>query len=249
VVEHVNRYLNKGLKVMTNEHGSVRIAMEAILLLLYAWNSAPIPGTNLSCCFVALGCEFQFPIDFLVDKHWELTSTLAMVNSYLKNLAVYLQVLREIAKILVKEQRTWHREFVNARRPDPKVYSVGNIVFACQAVRSDAIRERVDKLSYPFTGPWRIVANLSGTSYNIKHCSPRKQEKRHASDLSPYPIELLPLHPLDGADNQYSQINKKILENPYIQVGIKGFTPPTPFQVPSNFLSADTGFHWPTWPS
>jgi hypothetical protein len=32
MVECVNRYLNKGLKVMTNERGSVRIAMEAILL-------------------------------------------------------------------------------------------------------------------------------------------------------------------------------------------------------------------------
>ena len=75
MVEHVNRYLNKGLKMMTNERGSVRIAMEAILLLLYAWNSAPILGTNLSRCFFALGREFQFPINFLVDKHWELTST------------------------------------------------------------------------------------------------------------------------------------------------------------------------------
>ncbi len=123
---------------------------------------------------------------------------------------------------------------------------MGDIVFARRAVRSDAIRGRVDKLSYPSTGPWRIVANFPGASYDIEHCSTKKREKRHASDLSPYPVELLPLHPLDGADNQYSQINKKILENPYIQAGIKGFTPPTPFRVPSNFFSANTGFHWPT---
>jgi hypothetical protein len=32
--------------------------MEAILLLLYAWNSAPIPSTHLLHCFVALGQEF-----------------------------------------------------------------------------------------------------------------------------------------------------------------------------------------------
>jgi hypothetical protein len=36
LVERVNRYLNKGPKVMTNQRGSVCIAMEAILLLLYA---------------------------------------------------------------------------------------------------------------------------------------------------------------------------------------------------------------------
>jgi hypothetical protein len=58
LVERVNHYLNKGLKSMTNERDSVRVAMEAILLLLYAWNSDPIPGTDLSRCCVALGREF-----------------------------------------------------------------------------------------------------------------------------------------------------------------------------------------------
>jgi hypothetical protein len=58
MVEQVNCYLNKGLKVMSNKRGFVWIAMEAILLLLYAWNSAPIPSTDLSHCFVALGQEF-----------------------------------------------------------------------------------------------------------------------------------------------------------------------------------------------
>jgi hypothetical protein len=121
-------------------------------------------------------------------------------------------------------------------------------MFAGQVVWSDAIRGHVNKLSYPFTGPWCIIADLPGASYEIEHCSTKKRENWHASDLSPYPAELLPLHPLDGADNEYSQINKKILDNPYIQAGIKGFTPPTPFRVPSNFLSTDTslGFHLPT---
>ncbi len=58
MVKRVNRYLNKGLKIMANKCGTVQIMMEAILLLLYAWNSAPIPGTDLSRCFVTLGREF-----------------------------------------------------------------------------------------------------------------------------------------------------------------------------------------------
>jgi hypothetical protein len=43
MVERINRYLMKGLKIMTNERDSVWVALEAILLLLYAWNSCPIP--------------------------------------------------------------------------------------------------------------------------------------------------------------------------------------------------------------
>jgi hypothetical protein len=36
MVECINRYLNKGMKIMANKQGTGRIAMEAILLLLYA---------------------------------------------------------------------------------------------------------------------------------------------------------------------------------------------------------------------
>ena len=159
LVERVNRYLNKGLKIMTNERDSVRVAMEAILLLLYAWNSAPIPGTDLSRCFVALGREFQFPIDFSAEKHMDLTSTPASVTSYSRDLATRLSALRDVAALLVNEQRAYHREFINARRPDPKIYSIGDTVFARRATCSSAIRGQVDKLIYPFTGPWLITSN------------------------------------------------------------------------------------------
>ena len=48
LVERVNHYLYKGLKIMTNERDSIRVALEAILLLIYAWNSCPVPGTDIS---------------------------------------------------------------------------------------------------------------------------------------------------------------------------------------------------------
>ena len=99
---------------MANKQGTIRIAMEAILLLPYAWNSAPISGTNLSRCFVALGQEFQLPIDFSTNKHWELTSTPALIQSYVRGLAIHLTASCKFAKILVKEQRTMHREFINS---------------------------------------------------------------------------------------------------------------------------------------
>jgi hypothetical protein len=101
LVERVNRYLNKGLKIMTNKRDSVRVAIEAILLLLHGWNSAPIP---ISRGFVALGREFQFPIDFSADKHLELTSTPALVTSYSGDLTTCLSALREVATLLVDKQ-------------------------------------------------------------------------------------------------------------------------------------------------
>jgi hypothetical protein len=68
IVERINRYLTKGLKIMCNERDSVRVALEAILLLLYAWNSCPVPGTDISRSLVAVGREFAFSIDFSSRK-------------------------------------------------------------------------------------------------------------------------------------------------------------------------------------
>jgi hypothetical protein len=91
LVERVNRYLNKGLKIMSAERDTVRVAMESILLLLYAWNSCPIAGTDISRSLVAVGREFAFPIDYSTSKHHELTSTPDAVVTYSKDLATRLK--------------------------------------------------------------------------------------------------------------------------------------------------------------
>ena len=65
MIEGVNWYLTKGLKIMANNHDSIRVALEAILLLIYAWNSCPIPGTDVSCSLVTVGHEFSFPLTIL----------------------------------------------------------------------------------------------------------------------------------------------------------------------------------------
>ena len=129
---------------MCTEQGSVRIAEEAILLLLYSWNSCPVSGTDISCSFVAVGWEFAFPIDYLTQKHWELTTTPTTVTSYSKNLAKYLEASWKFAKILVNKIRAYHREFINSRRPDPIIYSIGDLVFARQAVKFIRARSLVD---------------------------------------------------------------------------------------------------------
>ena len=99
------------------------------------------------------------------------------IKSYAKELAAHLQASREVAKILVEEQLAMHRKFINAHRPDLEVYLANNIVFARHSIRSDSTRGWVDKLSYPLTGPWRIVTSLQGSFYDIEHCYRNKREK------------------------------------------------------------------------
>ncbi len=156
---------------------------------------------------------------------------------------------REIALLLIREQREWHCALINSRRRDPCIYSPGDIVFARWAMRSDAARGRVGKLEYAFTGPWRVIVFLHGGSYSLEHChNSNRKEKKHAADLAPYPAELIPFKPLDGADTHYGQLYKPIGANPFKEAGIKGFIPPSPFQISANFIDVGdfADFHWPT---
>jgi hypothetical protein len=197
-----------------------------------------VPGTNISRSLVVVGCEFAFPINYLVGKHWQLTSSPATVKSYSKGLATWLGVCHEIAILLVLEQCTWHRALINSRLPDPKVYSPSDIVFTRHATWLDAAKGCVSKLEYKFTGPWRIVESLKGASYAIEHCQkPSQKEKKHASDLTPYPPKLIPFEPIDGANNRYGQLYKPIGANPFKEASLKGFEPPTPFRAPQNFIN------------
>jgi hypothetical protein len=249
MVERVNRYLNKGLKIMTNEQDSIRIALKAILLLLYTWNSCPMPGTDISRSLVAAGREFAFPIDYSTNKHWELTSLPSTVESYSRDLATCLSALCDVAHLLIQEQRAYHWELVNSRRPDPRTYSVGNVVFARRTVCSNSSKGRVDKLQYAYTGPWQITAILKGASYELEHCStPTRKDKKHASNLSPYPLELIPFQPVKGSDTCYGQLHKPIKANPFKEAGIDRFKPFSPFKVTAQYLTTDTAFafHWPS---
>ncbi len=168
------------------------------------------------------------------------------MESYSKDLAVHLSALREAAQLLDQEHWAYHHKFIKSGRPDSHIYSVSNIVFARCAVWLDASKEHVNKLSYPFTGPWYIIAYLKSTSCDLEHCwIPNQKMKKHASDLSPYLLELVPFEPIDGPDNWYNQFHKPINANPYKEAGSKAFIPPTPFKATSQFLMTDQ-FHWPS---
>jgi hypothetical protein len=129
LVKCLCRYFNKGLRIMTNERDTVRVALEALLLLLYAWNLCPVPGTDISRSLVAVGREFAFPLDYSSSKHWELTSSPATVDTYSKQLAKRLTACHEIGLLLVRKQCEWHCALINSHRQDPCVYLPGDIVF------------------------------------------------------------------------------------------------------------------------
>jgi hypothetical protein len=153
----------------------------------------PCPRDGYSCSLVADSREFAFPIDFSSGKHWELTSSASTVISYSKELATRLLACCAVAELLVKEQRAYHREYINAPRPDPLHLFCWQHFFSRCAVRSIASREVVDKLQFVFTVPWQTTALLKGASNKLEHCQKSGyKEKKQASDLSPYPLKFIP---------------------------------------------------------
>jgi hypothetical protein len=168
LVKLLCRYYNKGLSITTNEYNSVHMALEALLLLLYTWNSCPIPGRDISRSLVAIGSKLAFFIHFSTGMHQEMMSSPSTNKSYSHDLSECLAACRKIATLLVSKHHTWHRELINSRRCNPRVYNPNDIVFACWAAWSDASRGCIGKLKFSFTGPWWVIGSADGGSYNIE---------------------------------------------------------------------------------
>ena len=247
LVERICRFLNSSLEIFCGERGTNKAALEGILMALYAWNSAPVVGTDISRSLLVVGREFQFPIDFSADEHHILTSNSAKTHSYAASQADLLTYSRAVAQELIHHHRAYHREYVNSRRPNPRLYTVGDVVFARRAVKSIASRGLVGKLMNSFTGPWIITEKLAGSSYSLRHQISGKIGKRHAAHLSPYPRELLPFAPIDGADNRLGQIYTPIQADPYKNAGISGFKPVQPINFTLFNVDANSShIHFPT---
>ncbi len=220
-----------------------------MLLLVYAWNLCPLLDTDISRSLVVVGQEFALPINVFTGMHQELMSSPTTIKSYSRNLSKRLAICQEIAMLLVSEHRAWHRKLINSRRHNPRIYKSDDIVFACHPVWSSASKGCVGKLEFSFTGPWQVISSTDGGSYNIEHCPhPTWRMKKHAADLTHYPVELIPLELINSPNTKYSQLHKAIDPHPFKEAGISGFLPLQPFKVPAKFLniSNHTDFWWPT---
>jgi hypothetical protein len=86
--------------------------------------------------------------------------------------------------------------------------------------------------------------------YKLEHCkNAGRKDKKHAANLLPYPPELIPFQPVDGADTGYSQLYKPITAHPFKEAGLKGFTPHQSYQLAPSHLAQiqpDSDFHWPS---
>ena len=82
IVYRICLFLNSCLTVFYNERGNNPIALEDILMSMYAWNSVPVVGTDISHSLLVTGREFNFPIELPTDQHQILTSNPLKVSTF-----------------------------------------------------------------------------------------------------------------------------------------------------------------------
>ena len=89
---------------------------------------------------------------------------------------------------------------MNANRPNPREYNVGDTVMVRRKIQSKKVKGIVDKVQYAYTGPWEITKKLHGASYEVRHTASGQIDKKHAMHITPMPQELVSFAPLDDVD-------------------------------------------------
>ena len=232
IVERFNKFLNSGLRIFSTERGTVRVFLEGAETLVYAWNSAPVVGTDISRSLLVTGREYRFPIDIADSKHVTFNINETKLRSFARDLTTLLTKCREIYKVLIEEHRAMHREYRNSQLSNPKKFKINDIVFSNVQIQSSSKSGKVKKLSYTRRGPYKITKCYPSGSYDLKLVSSTSSAiiKKHGSELILCPQELIPHKPIQSSDTIYSEFNKKVSSNPFSHIFIEGYTPAQPWR-------------------
>lgn len=134
-------------------NGFVRTAKTA----QFAWNSAPIDGTDVVRSLAAVGRAFRFPLDVELSPSPTLNDeSNSHLYQYLRDVSNESQFALSIVQILVEERRQSHQDHHNKNKTQPS-FKVGDIVKAHVQVQSNAAKGQVGKLSYQARGPFKII--------------------------------------------------------------------------------------------
>jgi hypothetical protein len=235
LVERFNQFLNAGLRVFNNDRETNRVFVEGAQTLIYAWNSCPVHGTDLSRSLLTVGREFHFPIDFEANRQRSYNVTDNDKKVFADNLTDLLIKSREVYLLLITEHRAAHREYRNAQINNPREFKLGDIVFTNVQVQSKKSSGTVHKLAYIKRGPYKIVKDYKSGSYELQPTVGRSRAtiKKHGSDLYLSPQSLIPHRPTKSSDLNFGDLHKKTISQPYKIVGLEGYEPLQPWSAPA----------------
>ena len=221
ICERFHRYMNKVQKIHAADCETFQDFMFGTIFAVYAWNSAPVDGTNIVRSYAAIGREFPFPIDFerepiIPRAHGaEGQQTIDHVESTFPLLRQQQQLL----KILVDERREHHRNLKNASR-NMKTFAPGDLVIIKKQVQT---RQETGpaKARIKARGPYRILEEVKPGTYKVQRLPGTqgagrrgKVTKESAARMTKIPSTLVIHKPTAGIDTRLTTYRHAMVDNP-----------------------------------
>ena len=217
--ERYHRFLNKTQAITGNDRGTHGNFIQNAKTSQYAWNSAPIDGTDVPRSVAAIGRQFRFPLDteFLQPPQLE-DGEQSRLHQYLRDVSNESKFAEGVLQILVEERRAAHNERNNQRysKGYESPFKVGDIVKAHVQVNSNAKTGTVKKLSYRARGPFKITKALGHNSFEVqKYGDPSSATRQYkGTELYLLPPALFPSEPLDTIDQRYLNYDYAPVQSP-----------------------------------
>ena len=145
-VEHFYHFLNKSITIAAEERGNKDIFVPAGFAAGYAWNNAPIDGTDILRSIPAIGRELNFPLDISINALHKLTQNNGQVAlDYLKLTNSSRHLSTSILIILIDDRRTAHVERINN---NTNLFILNPGILSWIAQPSRVIGQNIKSLSY-----------------------------------------------------------------------------------------------------
>ena len=109
---------------------------------------------------VVIGLDFSFLIKFSHEKAVQLTGTNKWTETYATSQCRIILHTREIVALCINESRSYHCERLNELRPDPRCYKTGDLVLARCSVKSNKVKNVVNKTEFAYNGPCGVKKKL-----------------------------------------------------------------------------------------
>ena len=246
-VERFHRFMNKVETIAGTDRGTHDGFIRTAKTAQFAWNSAPIDGTDVVRSLAAVGRAFRFPLDVELSPSPSLNDeSNSHLFQYLRDVSNESQFALSIVQILVEERRQSHQDRHNKDKT-PAAFKVGDIVKAHVQVQSNASKGQVGKLSYQARGPFKIITDLGQQSFEVQKLDKPDSaiRKYKSADLYLLPPSLFPPEPLDMMDQRYLNYENAPIVSPLRKpLGIELFNevhfhpkPPTTTNVTTNLPS------------
>ena len=133
----------------------------------YAWNAAPVDGTNVVRSFAGKARTFHFPLDVQEEPERLIGDPGERTIQHVETMFPLWFKQKELLRKLVEECHEQHTKWAN-RNKTRRVFAPGDLVVVRRQVKSNAAEGRPAKLRIRARGPYRVLEAAGTDSYWIQ---------------------------------------------------------------------------------